>query len=65
MTSFSSAGRRWLAFLLAVVLWPATGWAEQRDPKAVELAESVLEAMGGEEHLPDSVFESAEPVAAD
>lgn len=43
------AGRRWLAVLLAAAIWPATGWAEQRDPRAVELAEGVLEAMGGEE----------------
>jgi len=41
--------RRCLAFLLTASLFPATAVAEERDPKAVELARGVLEAMGGDE----------------
>ncbi len=40
---------RWLALLLAASWLPVTAFAETRDPEAVELAERVLEAMGGEE----------------
>lgn len=39
---------RWLALLAAAVL-PMSALAEERDPKAVELANGVLEAMGGAE----------------
>ena len=40
---------RWLAILLAASLIPVAAGAEERDPRAVELARGVLEAMGGEE----------------
>lgn len=41
--------RHWLTLALAVCLLPTAATAEKRDPKAVELAQGVLEAMGGEE----------------
>ncbi len=41
---------RWLGLGLALALAPAAAFAEeQRNPKAVELARGVLDAMGGEE----------------
>ncbi|MEM7353027.1 MAG: DUF6503 family protein [Acidobacteriota bacterium] len=43
------ARRRWLGLALATALLPVSSLAEQRDPKAVELAESVVEAMGGQD----------------
>ncbi len=41
--------RRWLLPALATALLGAAAVAEERDPKAVELARGVLDAMGGEE----------------
>ncbi len=65
--SVPSKGTHW-ALALAVAFLPAAAFAETRDPKAVELAQGVLEAMGGQQawdETPDSVFTSPEPVAAE
>ncbi len=44
-----SPARRWPALLLAASLVPASAFAGESDPRAVELARGVLEAMGGQE----------------
>ncbi len=40
---------RWTFLPLALALLPAAALAEERDPKAQELARGVLDAMGGQE----------------
>lgn len=40
---------RWVLLVLAAILLPQASLAEKRDPKAVELAQGVLEAMGGQQ----------------
>ena len=47
---------RWLALALAIAMLPASGFAQQRDAKSVELAERMLEAMGGEQAWQDTRF---------